>query len=521
MLGGEINTQSPGMEAVAVSVTKDSVAGKCISEIRDMAEALGQLVQEAAREGRPLYEVERGVLDHVLQMGRRAIDGVLQLQGDGDLGNTCTTAEGLVLRRSEEPQSQRLRTIFGEHSFRQFVYSRGAHRPIELRPIDARLGLSPRIGSYLLEEFSQLFCVETAFGTAARNFATVFQQELSVDTLEAVSQHMGVAAEAYADGLPVPPAAEEGALLVATMDGKGVPLIPEQPVKVKAFESRRLRPGNRRMATLAGVYSVDRHIRTPAEIVAALFRDDSPAPPSARPQPKFKHLSVHFPETYDDGDQALTSTGAIEACCWLSSEVKARRQQAQRLVLLIDGDHRLWETAAELLPSDRIEILDIVHVSAYVWEASSFLCAGEKQREAFTRDRLLSILQGQVKSVIRGLRHMATSRKLRGDARSRIAAITNYFEAHADRMRYHAYLAAGCPIATGVIEGACRHLVKDRMERSGMRWTLAGAKAMLNVRAVLASSHWDEFQATRREEETRKFHPHRAILDNYQPTLAL
>jgi hypothetical protein len=509
------------MEAVAVSVTKDSIAGKCISEIRDMAEALGRLAVESAKEGRPLYEIERGVLDHVLQMGRRAIDGVLHLQGEGDLGKTCPTAEGVVLRRSEEPQTRRLRTIFGEHSFRQFVYSRGAHRPLELRPIDARLGLSVRIASYLLEEFSQLFCVETAFGTAAKNFATVFQQELSVDTLEAISQHMGVAAEAYADTLPVPPATEEAALLVATMDGKGVPLVHEQPVKVKAFESRRLRPGNRRMATLAGVYSVDRHVRTPSQIVAALFRDDSPAAPSARPKPKFKHLSVHFPETYDDGDQTLTSTGAIEACCWLSSEVESRWHKAQPLLLLIDGDHRLWETAAELLPSKRIEILDVVHVSAYVWEASSFLCTGEKQREGFTRDRLLSILQGRVKSVLRGLRRMATSRKLRGDARRRITAITNYFEAHADRMRYQAYLAAGYPIATGVIEGACRHLVKDRMERSGMRWTLAGAKSMLNVRAVLASSHWDEFQATRRTGESLKFHPHRAILDTYQPTLAL
>ena len=504
-----------------MSVTKDLIAGKCCCEIRDMAEALNQLVEEAARTGKPLYEIERGVLDQVLRMGRRALDGVFQLQGDGDLGPTCSPAEGVTLRRSETPQPRRVRTIFGEHSFSQFVYSRGAHRAIELRPIDARLALAPRIGSYLLEEFSQLFCVEAAFGTAAENFATVFRQELSVDTLEAISQQMGGAAKAYADELPVPPLAEEGDLLVATMDGKGVPLIQERPVKVKAFETRRLRPGNRRMATLAGVYSVDRQVRAPEQIVAALFRDEFPTAPAPRPKPQCKHLTVHFPETYDDGDHPVTSTGAIEACCWLSSEVAARRPVAQPLLLLIDGDHRLWKTAADHLPSDRTEILDIVHVSGYVWQAAAVFCTSEPERAAFTRERLLTILKGGVKSVLRGFRHMATARNLRGDSRRQITTITNYFAAHADRMRYDEYLAAGYPIATGVIEGACRHLVKDRMERSGMRWTLVGAKAMLNVRAVLASDHWDDFQTTRRNKEIQTFHPHRALLNNYQPEIAL
>ena len=69
-----------------------------------------------------------------------------------------------------------------------------------------------------------------------------------------------------------------------------------------------------------------------------------------------------------------------------------------------------------------------------------------------------------------------------------------YFDAHLNRMKYDEYLAAGYPIATGVIEGACRHLVKDRMERSGMQWTLTGAQAMLNLRALRQSSYWDEFQ---------------------------
>lgn len=285
---------------------------------------------------------------------------------------------------------------------------------------------------------------------------------------------MGVAAKANADGMPILPAAAEGEQLVAMMDAKGVPLIQEQAVPVKSFKTRRLRPGNWRMATLAGVYSVDRHSCTPEDIVAALFRDERPAEPSRRPEPCGKHLTVHFPEIYDDGVEQVRSTGAIEACCWLSSEVTSRRRAEQPLLLLIDGDHRLWETAADHLSADRVAILDIVHVSAYAWEAAGVLCACEKEREAFTRTRLLTILRGGAKSVIRGLRHIATARELQGDAKRQIATITNYFEAHVERMRYDVCLAADYPIATGVIEGACRHLVKDRMERSGMRWTLVG-----------------------------------------------
>ena len=96
-----------------------------------------------------------------------------------------------------------------------------------------------------------------------------------------------------------------------------------------------------------------------------------------------------------------------------------------------------------------------------------------------------------------------------------------YFEKHAHRMRYDEYLAAGYPIATGVIEGACRHLVKDRMERSGMRWRLAGAQPMLHVRAVYQSSYWDAFHQDRIAREQCTLHPHRALLGDYHPvTLA-
>ena len=138
------------------------------------------------------------------------------------------------------------------------------------------------------------------------------------------------------------------------------------------------------------------------------------------------------------------------------------------------------------------------------------------------RDRLLRILQGQVQGVILGLRQMATRRELKGSALDEVATACNYFEKNAYRMRYDEYLQEGYPIATGVIEGACRHLVKDRMERSGMRWRLSGAAPMLMLRAIHVSNHWDTFQAQRMKSDLQRLHPNRHLIQSYTPeTLAI
>src|SRR5206468_4913946 len=126
-------------------------------------------------------------------------------------------------------------------------------------------------------------------------------------------------------------------------------------------------------------------------------------------------------------------------------------------------------------------------------------------------DRVLRILQGEVRSVVAGLRQMGTKRTLRGKKREKLAKLCGYLENNAHRMRDDAYLAAGYPIASGVIEGACRHFVKDRMERSGMRWTSAGAQAMLDLRACWLNGDWAAYQAFHITCETERLHPHRSI----------
>ena len=486
----------------------------------ELAEQLEAEIREAVREGKSLYVMEKDIFDRALQIGHAAIEQVLVLQGDGDLGQSVVTADGRRLERSEEPVARPLRTVFGEHTIRGYVYAAGAHEAIELRPVDARLSLPPGKCSYFFEEFSQYFCVDQAFGQASQGLAMVLRQEVSVDTLERINRRMGEQAEGFLDRLPTPPAPEEGELLVFTADGKGVPLVKADAQRVPAFDKAE-RPGNRRMATLAAVYTIDGYVRTPEQIVAALFRDDPRPRPKDRPQPRFKHVTARFSRLREDPDGELwESNGTIEAFAWADEQIGARRRPGQKVLRLMDGQASLWDAADAGLsvpPEDTIDILDILHVSSYVWRAAKVFYPQQEQREAFARDRLLRILRGELQGVVGGLRQMATKRGLKGKRLEEIATVCGYFEKHSHRMCYHEYLAAGYPIATGVIEGACRHLVKDRMERSGMRWCLAGAQPMLHVRAVYQSSYWDDFHQDRMAPEQSQLHPHRGLLSNYHP----
>ena len=494
--------------------------------ISKLADDLTDLTCQAIRDGTSLDSFERDVFQRVLALGRVAVDLFLDGQGNGDLGPTVHTEKDGALHRSDTAQPRAVRTIFGEHAFTAFVYSRGARQKIELRPIDARLNLPDGKASYLFQEFSQLFCVEKAFGVGARQFETVFHQKVSVAVLEAVNRDMGAQADRFLnEQLSKPKARAEGERRVLTADGKGVPLVNADAQQVPAFDKKE-RPGNRRLATWGCIYTVDRFVRTPEQIVAALFRDRTvPQPPEDRPPPCFKQYRSYFAFR---GTAEEPIPGAIRTWTWLADETTKRHRSGQPIVRLMDGQPILWASAEacldDLVKERRkaeddmvvVDILDILHVSSYVWKAAKVFHAHKEQQEAFAQDRLLRLLRGEVTSVVTGLRRMATVNGLSDKDRELVETVCNYFANNAKRMRYDEYLRAGYPIATGVIEGACRHVIKDRMEQGGMRWTLEGAEAMLNLRAVNASSEAEAFYVWRQSEGAKRVHPHRQLVEGYQ-----
>jgi hypothetical protein len=327
--------------------------------------------------------------------------------------------------------------------------------------------------------------------------------EQSVHSLERTDRKLAEEVPAFWEAQPAPAAEQEGELMVITADGKGVPM------------RRGMEPGGKKMALLGSVYSVDRFPRTPEEVLEALFRSAEPSePPPSRPRPCFKRVRASLRR---DG-AGTTEPQVAEVFGWMAQEVLRRDPEGKKpLVQVMDGQESLWNAGLAYLPEERFEViecLDLLHAISYVWEAAHlFYPAGSPQASAFVREQVEHLLHGKVHTVIRALRWKATHEKLRGKAREALERICGYFEHNAHRMAYHEYLAAGYPIASGVIEGACRCVVNDRMERSGMRWVFEGAHAMLGLRSISLSGLWDEFMTVRIAQESQRLYPHRAAND--------
>jgi hypothetical protein len=483
-----------------------SISGTSASRNCDPAQIVSELsgfVDTAVRDGISMRDFERGLFDRLLAVGFQLTEEFLRRQGNGDRGQTCESS-GKTVYRGQEPASRRLRTIFGTHQFEAFVYhtKKHSHSAIAFKPVDERLGIGSEHYSPLVQEFSMMFCCEHAFGVAAETFETIFGQKPSVDSLERTSRRLGQEAAVFLDSLADPPANEEGELLVMTADGKGVPMVREDAQRLKVCDPKPERPGNRRMATVASVYSVDPYVRTPQQILAALFSsaDAGESCASRRPEPQHKRYLTKFAEVLPDlSDEPVSGTQL--AMAWANRQVESRLQPGQSLIRLMHGQHSLWDEAEAGLvgvPDEQVvEILDLIHVAGYVWTAAKAFHSNASDQEAFAMDTLLKILEGQVDRVIRSLRCLATRRRLKGTKRADVDRVCGYFSAHRHRMKYDEYLARGYPVATGVIEGACRHLVKDRMERSGMKWTCHGARELLHLRCLRASGYWNEFHETR------------------------
>ncbi len=496
---------------------------QAIAESMDkMAQQIKDSVHCAVQAGESFDKTERLVRDMLARIGFQAMQLFIRLQGDGDLGPEIQGANGKVLKRSETPACTTIRSVFGSHRFEQFTYARGSKKAIQLRPISARMSLPERQWSFLLQEFSQILCIDQAYEQSMKNLEAIFGGSFAIETAEQINGQLGRAAGLFAEDLPKPDPATEGKILVASADCKGVPLVKEDAPKVLPFETAKKRPGNRRMATVASVYSVDRNIRSAEEVTAALFRDDRDpvATKPDRPKPQNKNTTAHFPILEDNGDDTqVPISGIIVAIAWTISQIDLRRRIGQVLIVIMDGQQSLWDAIkmGVSFGARTVPVLDILHALSYIWQAAALFEKKDDARKAFTRKRLLCILQGDVRGVIRGLRRLGTTRGLSAKSLTELKRICGYLENNADRMRYDEYLRRGYPIASGVIEGACRHLVKDRMERSGMRWTLEGARSMLNLRAVFQSDHWSAFLKQNMDSETCRIHAHREVISEYEP----
>lgn len=237
---------------------------------------------------------------------------------------------------------------------------------------------------------------------------------------------------------------------------------------------------------MTALYTIAPYPRRSDDILQALVPDGTTEPSSVSPRPTPTHKQVFG-----------TLAGQKVAFEQLTQLVEQR--QAEHIihyVALTDGNRGLKNRVKQDLPQFTL-IVDLMHVTEYLWEAANSLL-GETHplRDHWMQDALRCLLEDEFDHLLTHLNYQLAGLSKRKQAT--LKKVMTYLRNNRDHMHYQDYLAQGYPIGTGVIEGACRHLVKDRFERAGMRWSKVGAQVMLDLRAVYLNGDWDDFQRFRR-----------------------
>lgn len=478
-----------------------------IDHALDLFWIMVERIKAAAQHQEPIHHVEETVFRQLLVMGRALLQAFLAASGDGDVGPTLNhlgagpAEPPQVLPRIEVSRSRPYLSIFGEIAITRVCYG---HDRVEAAPLDAQLHLPWRQYSYLFQQWLGEFVVDEAHAEAIAKLQTILGLGVSVKASEDLNREQAADVEPFQDHLPTPEPTDEGPILVVAADCKGVPLVrsalgPAAATPLPAAGHHRRGKGEKankkRMAAVGAVYTIDPFVRTADEVIDEVVRKQAA---NRRPCPCTKRV------------RADLLLGKVSLFLWLADEVINRNPQGIKpVVFLSDGELALHDRQEEYLPENATCILDLFHVMEYLWKAAwCFFNETSQKSEAkqWVEKHLRMLLEGKVRYVISGLRQMRTKRELKGASRKTIQQVTGYFERNGDRMKYDEYLARGLPIGSGVVEGTCRHLVKDRLERTGMRWRPEGAQAMLDLRAISLNGEWAPFWAFHIEQEDERLY---------------
>lgn len=396
-----------------------------------------------------------------------------------------------------------LETLFGAVEVVRMGH--GQRKVESLHPLDARLNLPPDLYSFGVRRRVALAATCTSFDAVVATIKATTGADVPKRQAEQLVRRAAIDFVAFYEARPETPD-KTGALLVLSLDGKGIVMRVEDlkaATRKKAKAQRRilkkrLRPGEKRnakrIATVAAVYTIERHVRTPEEVATPKTEERKPAP---RPIGKRVWASIERPM-----DAVITE---------MFDEAFRQDPEGKKVwVCLTDGNPtqiRLMKARAAAIGVKLVIVLDIIHVLEYLWKAATaFQKASTPEAEAWVAERLLAILQGKSSDVARGMRQSATKRGLSKKDRAAVDKCAGYLLKLREYLRYDQYLRLGLPIATGVIEGACRHLIKDRMDVTGARWSLAGAEAVLKLRALVSSGDFDAYWTFHEARELERNH---------------
>lgn len=459
-----------------------------------------EFVRQAGEDGYRMDEVERCLFPQAMEMCLRMLQSFVEAHGDGDEG-PLVERNGRTLQRLDELHDKRYLSIFGELIIGRYVYGTREGQAHEWIPLDTALGLPSGDNSYVLEDWLQRLCVKEAYGESVKDLRAWLGTTVSVRTAERMNREMAQYSDGYRISQGTPALEEDESILVVSADGKGVPMrrplqerLAEDGIEPKSSKGRSRKepedsahPGKKQMAYVGAVYSIAPFIRTADEVIDEVCRGKRAL---ERPRPVHKRLWAQM-TCIHEGQVWSAAPGLFLA---MAVERHARDPHRQKtFVCLMDGERQLWNLQEEWF-GRAIGILDLFHVLKRLREVAHCLYAEHSPAASeFVTRHLRMLLEGKVGYVIRNFRQLIPRNGLKGLKKKTVESAITYYENNREHMRYDEYLSAGYPIASGVIEGACHHFVKDRMEGAGMRWELEGAQSMLSLRAIYLNDQWDEF----------------------------
>jgi hypothetical protein len=450
----------------------------------------------------PLHDVEREQDRRGREIQRLLLEAHVAQRGTGDVGPAVevrapdSPSEGVrhAHRRLDPRHPQ---TIFGEITVQRTGYCQAGTATVH--PLDTQLQLPHRSFSYELQRRLVQAAVQGPFDEATARVAEATGVVVPKRSAEDLVQEAARDFEAFYQTHIPPPAAETGPILVAALDGKGVPMVKGVPARRVVRRAKGEKAQQKKMAVVATVYTQQPRRRTPQAVFEPLFGLEPPEAAVSSPsreRPEYKRV------------WASLLKGKAGIMAEVVQELRRRDPTREKSwVVLTDGERALQQSVRRRLRGVPL-VLDFQHALAKLWTAAyAFHDEGSPKALAWVQERAWRLLHGEVSIVVQGMRQSATRRGLRGQRRKVVEAVASYLYRNRGRMRYDAYLRQGWPIATGVVEGACKNLVKDRMERSGMRWTPTMAEAMLKLRATYLSGDFDAYWALHVAREHERLHP--------------
>ncbi len=443
----------------------------------------------------PLHQIESQQQAKGREVQRLLLQAHLQHRGYGDVGPALylQRQDGELTYSHRRLGTRSLTTVFGTVELIRMGYSRPGAPGIF--PLDRALTLPARSFSYELQRRLVKAAVQNPFLDSVQTIADLIGVSVSKRSLEQILPDAAQDFDAFYRQRSPEPAT--GSILVAAVDCKGIPMVKPSGAQPTPRLTKGQKANKKRMATVAAVFTRTPWVRTPQQVAESLFRisrptpDDAPAPP--RPENKRVWASL-----------LKGKTAVIQE---VAEEMERRDPSASKTrVALTDG-----ERALQIRVDGKLNvtlILDLMHALEKLWKAAYvFHREGSLEADLWVLDRTLRILSGEVGQVVKGIRQSVTKRGLSGAKRKTLEAVADYLYRNRTRMRYDEYLANGWPIASGPVEGACKNLIKDRMERSGMRWTEQMAEAIVQLRAVYLSGDFDQYWQFHIDEDQKRLYP--------------